>query len=396
MHQVAAFFVNLGLLAICAQSLITDLPVSNGPIPPIDPKSIQFGKTGLGQFEHPGIWHTHDDLERIRVGVANEQDPWITAYGQFKDDEYSLANYTMQGPRAVLSRGLVSNYSTFSADVRAAWQNALMWYITRDQAHWDRATTILDAWGSNLTSVVGTDRSLLVALEGQLFVNAAEIMRWEGNWTEAGARWQGGTGFSTQLYWLFARQSIIVGQANYGMASISALLSFAVYLEDASLYNYALSMYQNDLCAGLYGNWDVATGQSAESGRDQGHAQIGIGWAATAARTVQSQGGDLYGLEDNLLLKAAEYSAKFNLNSTVPYDPKFSRCEAVLVNGPWQNISQENKGVTRPIWDIVYYQYSTHRGLAAPWTTKAKEVHGPEYNVSSADESSWGDLVWSY
>lgn len=270
MHQVATFVVNLGLLAICAQSLITDLPAANGPIPPIDPKSIQFGKTGLGQFEHPGIWHTHDDLERIRVGVANEQDPWITAYGQFKDDEYSLANYTMQGPKAVISRGLVSNYSTFSADVRAAWQNALMWYITRDQAHWDRATTILDAWGSSLTSIVGTDRSLLVALEGQLFVNAAEIMRWEGNWTEAGARWQGGTGFSTQLYWLFARQSIIVGQANYGMASISALLSFAVYLEDVSLYNYALSMYQNDLCAGLYGNWDVATGQSAESGRDQG------------------------------------------------------------------------------------------------------------------------------
>lgn len=104
----------------------------------------------------------------------------------------------------------------------------------------------------------------------------------------------------------------------------------------------------------------------------------------------------MYGLGDDLLLKAAEYNAKFNLNNTVPYDPKFSRCEAVLVDGPWQNISQENKGVTRPIWDIIYYQYSTRRGLVAPWTTKAKEVHGPEYNVSSDDQSSWGDLVWSY
>lgn len=271
MHQLAIFLFTLSLLATCATALVNDLPIANGPVPPIDPKSIQFGKSRLGQFEHPGIWHSHEDLERIRIGVQDEKEPWHTAYGQFKNDEYSLANYTMQGPKTVLSRGLVSNYSTFTMDVRAAWQNALMWYITKEQAHWDRATTILDAWGSNLTSIIGTDRSLLVALEGQLFVNAAEIMRWEGNWTEVGAKWQGGSGFSNQLYWLFARQSIIVGQANYGMASISALLSFAVYLEDASLYNYALSMYQNDICAGLYGNWDTTTGQSAEAGRDQGN-----------------------------------------------------------------------------------------------------------------------------
>jgi hypothetical protein len=93
---------------------------------------------------------------------------------------------------------------------------------TRDQAHWDKSTTILDQWGSNLTSVIGTDRSLLVGLDGQFFVNAAEIMRWEGNWTEADTSYKGGKGFSVQLYWLFARQSIIVGQANYGMASITA------------------------------------------------------------------------------------------------------------------------------------------------------------------------------
>jgi hypothetical protein len=60
-------------------------------------------------------------------------------------------------------------------------------------------------------------------------------MRWEGNWTEAGAHWYGGSGFSNQLYWLFARQSIIIGQANYGMISIKALLDFAVYLDDVSM-----------------------------------------------------------------------------------------------------------------------------------------------------------------
>ncbi|KAH9211321.1 hypothetical protein DL95DRAFT_412259 [Leptodontidium sp. 2 PMI_412] len=112
-----------------------------------------------------------------------------------------------------------------------------MWYITKDDAHWKRSTTILDPWGSNLTNIIGTDRSLMVGLDGDLFVNAAEIMRWEGGWVEQGAKWQGGSGFSIQLYWLFARQSVIIGQANYGIASIKALLSFAVYLDDVAMYS---------------------------------------------------------------------------------------------------------------------------------------------------------------
>lgn len=86
-----------------------------------------------------------------------------------------------------------------------------------------------------MTDIIGTDRSLLVGLDGDTFVNAADIMRWEGNWTEAGAKWQGGTGLSNQVHWLFSRQSIVIGQANYGMVSIKALLSFAVYLEDATM-----------------------------------------------------------------------------------------------------------------------------------------------------------------
>lgn len=133
----------------------------------------------------------------------------------------------MKGPESILCRGDCSNYtSTFSQDVRAAYQNALMWYITKDRSHWTTATDILDAWGSNLTDIIGVDTSLLVGLEGDLMVNAAEIMRWEGGWQES---------ISSVIYWLFARQSVIIGQGNYGMVSIKALLSFAVYLDDVTL-----------------------------------------------------------------------------------------------------------------------------------------------------------------
>ena len=126
---------------------------------------------------------------------------------------------------------------------------------------------------------------------------------------------------------------------------------------------------------------------------------------------MQSQGGDLYGLGGNLLLKGYEYAAQYNLFHDVPYDPKFYRCEAVLINGPWSEISNITRGVgtvpstgskSESIWDIAYYQYVVKRGINAPWTTKAKEVYdaaGGEVNPGSTntdDQPSWGDLVWAY
>ncbi|KAG4439059.1 hypothetical protein IFR05_005450 [Cadophora sp. M221] len=405
-----AIVVSLASLAnTCfATGPLNGLPILNGPIPTVG--NIYGMKLKVGEFVHPGLWHSHNDLERIRLGVANGQDPWKAAFTNFSTDSFSQASYVMQGPKSILCRGLCNNYTTFTNDVRAAYQNAMMWYITRNQSHWTRSTTILDAWGTNLTSIIGTDTSLLVGLEGDMFANAAEIMRWEGGWVEAGVSASGGGGFSSQLYWLFARQSIIIGQANYGMASIKALLSFSVYLDDVTMYNYALNAYQNDLCAGIYGNYDQHTGQGAETGRDQGHAVTGIGWSALAARVIQSQGTDVYSLGNNLLLTAAEYSAKYNLGFDVPYDPKFYRCEAILINGPWSAPSNKSRGLGKTsattkspgIWNIIYYQYVVKRGLHAPWTVKAKQAYdasgGEQRSIgnSQGDLPSWGDLLWAY
>lgn len=223
-------------------------------------------------------------------------------------------------------------------------------------------------------------------------------MRWEGGWIEQGAKWQGGQGFSIQLYWLFARQSIIIGQANYGVASIKGLLSFAVYLDDLAMYNYALNAYKYDLCAGIEANIDPASGQSAESGRDQTHAQLGVGWLALASRVVNNQGYDLFRYKDNLIFQGGEYLAKYNLNETVPYDPTFFRCEAVLVNGPWANNSEFNRGVVgKPVWDLLHYEAAA-RGISVPWIDKAKEVvdaSGGETHKVDNDMPSWGDLLWA-
>ncbi|KAL1856447.1 hypothetical protein Daus18300_010714 [Diaporthe australafricana] len=389
------------LFARCAVATggLNGLPVLNGPITPPYFNSIPGMKTRIGEFVHPGLWHTHDDLERIRIGVQNGTEPWASAYTNFTTDRFSSSEvsryiqYQMKGPHPVLCRGDCSNYTSFSYDARAAWQNALMWYITRDHSHWDRATTILNAWGSNLTDIVGTDTSLLVSLDGDLLVNAAEILRWEGGWDYGS--------FNNKLYWLFARQSIIIGHANYGLASIKGLLSFAVYLDDVSMYNYALAAYQRDPCAGLPGNYDQTTGQGSETGRDQGHAITSLGWAAEAARVMQSQGWqDSYTLLDTLLLRGGEYAAKYNLGYDVPFDRSFYRCEAILVNGPWAQPSEIKRGIvgSPKVWDILYYQYNVKRGLDTPYIAQAKAASdaagGEQYRqgsfLNNNDRTIWG------
>jgi hypothetical protein len=91
-------------------------------------------------------------------------------------------------------------------------------------------------------------------------------------------------------------------------------------------------------------------------GRDQQHTQGGLGWTAEAARVVQSQGTDLYSFGDNLLLKAAEYTAKYNLGHDIPYDRNFYRCEAILVNGPWSGPSPIGRGYesSPAVWDVSH------------------------------------------
>ena len=119
-----AFVCTLWLSSVIAT--VTDTPHLNGPIFPVVPQSVPGAKRSSADFVHPGLWHTHSDLETIRSNILSGEDPWKTTYEKFSVDKFSLANYTMRGPDPVLSRGTISNYTSFTSDVRAAYQNALM------------------------------------------------------------------------------------------------------------------------------------------------------------------------------------------------------------------------------------------------------------------------------
>ena len=75
---------------------------------------------------------------------------------------------------------------------------------------------------------------------------------------------------------------------------------------------------------------------------------------------MRSQGTELYSFGDNLLLREAEYTAKYNLGY-VPYDRNFYRCEAILVNGPWSGASTIGRGYEESpaVWDVSHLTNGT-------------------------------------
>jgi hypothetical protein len=71
-----------------ATGSLNGLPILNGPIPVV-PQNDPDMKRGPGDFIHPGLWHTHDDLERIRTGVKEKREPWNSAFEKFSNDSFS-------------------------------------------------------------------------------------------------------------------------------------------------------------------------------------------------------------------------------------------------------------------------------------------------------------------
>ena len=158
------------------------------------------------------------------------------------------------------------------------------------------------------------------------------------------------------------------------------------------------------------GNIDPVTDQSSESGRYQGYATSGIPGAVQAAGTVQSQGGDLYETGGSLILKGGEYAKKYNLGHDVSCGPKFSRCEAILINGPRSEISNIPHGI-----DVVSEKLTEPMGLLLrstisrlsrgdsrhPGQLKRRRKYdatagGGEGHRIINDQPSKGYLIWSY
>lgn len=114
-------------------------------------------------------------------------------------------------------------------------------------------------------------------------------------------------------------------------------------------------------------NYFKPSGQCQESGRGQGHTQMGLDFLACAAEIGWNQGVDLYGAFDNRLLKGFEYTAKFNLGLDLSYEP-YRSFEGSY---HYKTISDDDRGSLRPMYEKVFNHYQNRNELEAPYTKQA-------------------------
>jgi hypothetical protein len=111
-----------------------------------------------------------------------------------------------------------------------------------------------------------------------------------------------------------------------------------------------------------------------------------------------NQGDDLYGYDDNRVLKGAEYTAKYNFKGLhVPFEP-YNNCQ----NWASTEISEAGRGGQRPIWEMIYNHYVVRKGLSATYAEMAARVHRPDggggdYGPNSGgfDQLGFGTLLYT-
>ena len=89
--------------------------------------------------------------------MTQGKEPWKSAWERFTALPGAQSNYTMSQVMEEISRGEVTTHRGFERDGWAALYNTIAWYVTRDQAHFDKASDILNAWGTTLKRFTGMD-----------------------------------------------------------------------------------------------------------------------------------------------------------------------------------------------------------------------------------------------
>jgi hypothetical protein len=350
-------------------------------------------------FVHPGGLHTQADLDRMRSHVAAGDHPWIDSWNALIKDPRAQLTYK-PAPRANMG----ASRQRASADAVAAYLNAMRGYISGDVAYTDNAIRICNLWSAAVNQVPsGVDQPGLNGIYTYEFAVVGEILR-----IYVGTRWAPAdfdrfkTMMRKYLYpschdFLTRHDGSCISHfwANWDACCTTAIGATGVLCDDRALFNEAVEYFKHgdgngSIKNAVYFIHPGDLGQWQESGRDQEHAELGIGLLASFCQIAQNQGLDLYGYDNNRLLAGAEYTAKYALWQAVPYQ-FYNNCD--MVNQYWAS-SAERGRLQRPIWEQLYNEYVVRRGLNAPYLTTIAALNRPE-GYTHDDHLGYGTLMYT-
>ncbi|MES2946430.1 MAG: LamG-like jellyroll fold domain-containing protein [Pseudomonadota bacterium] len=357
-------------------------------------------------FVHPGLLHTEADFQRMRDKIAAGAQPWLAG----RDALTASSRARLRDPQAVATivrGGEGENFRIMVEDMLRAYQYALRWKISGDTAYADAAVRFLDAWSSTLTSVTGnSDRFLAAGIYGYQWANAAEIMRTYSGWSAEGI-----ASFQRLLlreFYPLCKQflethngsNITNYWANWDLCNINAMLAIGVFCDRRGIYNLAIQYYKTGRGNGaaahnVYALHPGHLGQWQESGRDQGHATLGMALAGPLCEMAWNQGDDLYGYWNNRLLSGAEYVAGTNLVDASGNYPALPFSVYANRQGVFTGVSGAGRPAMRYCWELIYNHYVNRKGLSAPYVSAMAARLRPERDAWNGDQPSMGTLSFS-
>lgn len=350
-------------------------------------------------FVHPGGLHTQQDLDRMRSHVAAGDHPWIESWKALIQDPKAQLTYK-PAPGANMGK----SRQRASADAVAAYLNALRGYISGDTAYTDHAIQICNEWSAAVNqSPTGTDQPGLNGIFTYEFAVVGELLR-----VQVGTRWKQEDFARFQhmmreyLYptchdFLIHHDGTCLTHfwANWDACNITAVGSIGVLCDDHALFDEAVEYFKHgdgngSIKNAVYFIHPDGLGQWQETGRDQEHAELGIGLLATFCEIAGHQGVDLFGYDNNRLLAGAEYAAAYTLWKPVAYK-FYNNCDEV--NQYWPSRSERGR-LQRPIWEMLYNEYVVKRGVNAPNVTQIAALNRPE-GFTHDDHFGYGTLCYT-
>ncbi|MEO7100193.1 MAG: alginate lyase family protein, partial [Luteolibacter sp.] len=341
-------------------------------------------------FTHPGTLHTPADIDRMKTKVAANAQPWKADYDILTNSPWAQTwwpaydvDYINRGGSAA------NNYTRSQQDAQAIYELALRWQITGDTAYADHAVQIANVW-SGLLGVTGdSNKSLGTGICGYLFAIGGDLLSTYPGWPVAEKQ-----AYKDMMMRVFYPENLDFlwrhhdtpftkgGNTHYRLnwdtANIASMAAIGILCDNRAVYEQAVDFFKYGPSNGRIERaaWYVhpdGMGQTEEIGRDQGH-NLG-GWQAMAllCQTAWNQGDDLYGYDNNRVLRAFEMNAKYNLGNDVPW--VFHRnCDLDYT----ETISGAERGNFVPMYEQIYNHYVNVKGIAAPYSKTVAEMMRPE------------------
>lgn len=366
-----------------------------GPITPLAGERVfQLELTALEApapvFTHPGTLHNQADLDRMKAKVAAQEEPWLSGYNMLLSSPYNNLGWPAYNVDYIVRGSTGNNYTRSQQDAQLIYTQALIWHLTGNTAYANRAVEIANVW-SDLIGIQGdTNASLAAGICGYLFASAGELLSTYPGWPEAEKQaykdmmmrvfYPANLDFLWRHHDTFWRTG---GNTHYRLnwdtANMASMAAIGILCDNRAVYEQAVDYFKYGPGNGRVERaaWYLfpeGLSQTEESGRDQGH-NLG-GWHAMAllCQTAWNQGDDLFSYDNNRVLRAFEYNAKYNLGNDVPWT--YHRNSDLSYTETLSSYVRGLGGYYQ--YELVYNHYTNVKGIEAPWSKLAADATRPE------------------